>query len=53
MCDDLPGKELDKKLVKEAKELELTYFRDMGVYEYAGRSELKRSGGKLKLEFTQ
>ena len=45
--DDLSGKDLVKKLVKEANALELKYFREMGVYEYVDRSELQRSGGKL------
>jgi len=45
--DDTTGKELDAKLVRKARELELVTFREMGVYEYVPRGEARRSGGKL------
>ena len=37
--DDTTGAELDPILVKKARELEMEYFRSMGVYEKVHRSE--------------
>ena len=45
--DDISGKVLDGKLVEEAKQLELRYFRDMKVYDYVDRREIQATGGKL------
>ena len=39
--------ELIPKLVKEARELEMDYFKKLGVYEWVPRSHQVHTGGKI------
>ena len=38
--DDVSGAELDPKIVKEARKIEIEYFRKMGVYTRVKRRSL-------------
>ena len=43
--DDITGKELPWHAVRKARELELKYLRDLGVYE---KADEKEAGGKVR-----
>ena len=43
--DDVSGEPLDPKMVMSARKEELTYFDDMGVYEYATVEECWKATG--------
>ena len=45
--DDVSNAELVPKLVREARELEMDYFRKLGVYERVPRSHQVHTGGKI------
>ena len=45
--DDVSDAELISKLVKEARELEMDYFKKVGVYERVPRSHPVYTGGKI------
>ena len=40
--DDTDGTMLDKKLVAEARKLEMKTFKEMGVYEYVSKEKAER-----------
>ena len=44
--EDISNAELVPKLVREARELEMEYFRKLGVYERAPKSHQVHTGGK-------
>ena len=45
--DDVSSAELNPKLVKEARDVEMQFFKSMGVYTRVPRSEQKTTGGKI------
>ena len=45
--DDVSGVELDPKLVKEAREVEMAFFRKMQVYTREPRAMQRMKGGKV------
>ena len=45
--DDVTGVELDPKLMKEAREVEMTFFKKMVVYTRVPRSMQRMRGGKI------
>lgn len=45
--DDVSGVDLDPELVKEAREVEMTFFRKMVVYTRVPRAMQKAKGGKV------
>ena len=45
--DDVSGVALDPELVKEAREVEMTFFRMMKVYTRVPRAMQKMKGGKI------
>ena len=45
--DDVSGATLDPKLVVKAKQLEMDYFRKMGVYHKVPRKTLQQHGGRI------
>ena len=45
--DDVSGKELDAKLVWEARKLEIEFFKKMGVYKKVKRDWVKNQGAKV------
>ena len=45
--DDVTGVELDPELVRQAREVEMTFFRKMEVYTRAPRSMQRMKGGKI------
>ena len=44
--DDVSGAALDPELVVEARQLEMDYFRKMGVYHKVQRRTMQQHGGK-------
>ena len=45
--DDVSGAMLDPKLVRAGRDVEMGFFRDMGVYDCVPRSEQAETGGKI------
>ena len=45
--DDVSNVELVTKLAREARELEMDYFKKLGVYERVPRSHQVHTGGKI------
>ena len=46
--DDVTGAQLVTRLVKEARSVEMSFFKRMGVFtEYLDRDEVKKRGGKM------
>ena len=45
--DDVTNAELVPELVKAARQVEMGYFRKLGVYDYATRSEQQQCQGKI------
>ena len=45
--DDVSNAELVPKLVREARDLEMAYFKKLGVYERVPRSYQVQTGGKI------
>ena len=45
--DDVSNTELIPSLVKKARELEMDYFKKLGVYEHVPRSHQVYTGGKI------
>ena len=44
--DDVTGAQLDAKMVKQARQVEMEYFRRMGVYKKIPRHAMLQRGGK-------
>ena len=44
--DDVSGAALDPKLVVKARQLEMDYFRKMGVYHKVPRNTMQQHGGR-------
>ena len=45
--DDVSGAYLDPDAVREGREIEMGFFKTMGVYDYVPRSEQATTGGKI------
>ena len=45
--DDVSGAVLDPEMVKQGREVEMTFFETMGVYGRVPRSEQAETGGKI------
>ena len=45
--DDVSGAMLDPKMVRAGRDVEMGFFRDMGVYDCVPRSEQVATGGKI------
>ena len=45
--DDVSGAALDPEVVRQGREVEMTFFETMGVYERVPRSEQAQTGGKI------
>ena len=45
--DDVSGAALDPRRDREARGVEMDFFKSMGVYDYVPRSKQKLTGGKI------